>query len=302
MICLDLAWEAPCEATGEEDMPAFPKKWFFYLACFLVSIQPCDADTARPLQLGVLPNVSPRLLVANYQPLRQHLEHHFQRLVDIVTAPDFATFLQRTQHGEYDMVVTAAHYACLAMSEAGYTPLVMYQPDIRGLLVTAQAHPLREPAALRGTVLALANPLSLVAVRSMQWLQEQGLQPEVDFRIVRAANEDSLGRMLLNGESRAAILSSGEFQQIPQESREQLAIFQVIAEVPGFIILAHPRWQAAEASRLQNSLLQFAASAVGKQFLAKMGFTALQAIAPEELQPFESLAAAARQQMESVKE
>ena len=52
------------------------------------------------LALGVVPNVSPRVLAAQYQPLREHLAGALRREVQLVTAPDFASFDQRCRDGQ----------------------------------------------------------------------------------------------------------------------------------------------------------------------------------------------------------
>ena len=108
------------------------------------------AELVAPLQLGVVPNVSARVIMANYQPLRQFLERELKRPVEVVTAPDFKTFFQRTQNGEYDVVVTAANLARLAQTEGGYSPLGSYQPAISGLLVMSRERPVKSIQELRG--------------------------------------------------------------------------------------------------------------------------------------------------------
>ena len=67
---------------------------------------------------------------------------------------------------------------------------------------------------MRGKTLAVANPQSLVVLRGLQWLREQGLQEGRDFKISRAGNDDSLGTLIRSGEAPMAMMSMGEFRQI----------------------------------------------------------------------------------------
>ena len=124
-------------------------------------------EPGKPLQIGVLPNLSARVILQHYQPMRQYLERGLKRPVEILTAPDFKTFHERTLKGEYDMVATAAHFARLAQVDAGHVALVSYQPSIKGLLITLRDRPLKAVEELRGSKLAFANPQSLVALRGL---------------------------------------------------------------------------------------------------------------------------------------
>jgi phosphonate transport system substrate-binding protein len=60
-----------------------------------------------------LPNISARVLLAQYQPMREYLARAMRRPVQVSTAPNWNAFHQRTLGLEYDVVVTAAHLAQL---------------------------------------------------------------------------------------------------------------------------------------------------------------------------------------------
>jgi len=257
-----------------------------------------QSTEARPaLQLGVLPNVSARAIITNYQPIRVLLERELARPVEVVTAPDFKTFFDRTQAGTYDLVITAAHFARLAQTDAGYLPIGTYQPNIRGLLVMAKERPVKSIDELRGRTLAMANPQSLVAMRGMHWLRERGLNAGADFQPVKAANEDSLGQMVLRGETVLAMLSSVEYRQVPEAHRNGLEIFATFAEVPSFVWLAHRRTARAEVALLRTRLVTLAATEEGKKFFAATGIQGWREIAEAELAALEPQMAETRRLM-----
>ena len=83
-----------------------------------------------PLEIGVLPNISARALMAQYQPMREFLERELKRSVQVSTAPNWVAFHQRTMADEYDIVITASHVARLAQVERRYIPILVYVPDI----------------------------------------------------------------------------------------------------------------------------------------------------------------------------
>ncbi|MFM2052769.1 MAG: hypothetical protein RL456_806 [Pseudomonadota bacterium] len=235
-----------------------------------------QAAGAAQLEIGVLPNVSARVLMNQYQPLRTFLGRELGRPVQVSTAPGWTAFHQATMALEYDLVVTAAHLARLAQVERGLVPLVSFLPPIKGLLAVPVERPLQRVQDLAGRTLALSNPQSLVTFRGMQWLVGQGLQRERDFRVVGTPTDDSVGNVVLRGDAAAAMLSGGEFRAIPEALRERLQILSTFAEVPGFVAMASPRLPAADAQALRALLLRFAEGTdEGRQFRERTGFTAM---------------------------
>lgn len=248
------------------------------------------AQERAALEIGLLPNISARVLLAQYQPMREFLERETRRVVQFSTAPNWAAFQQRTNAAGYDLIVTAAHLGRLAQLDHGWQPLLGYVPDIRALLVVPVAKPLRSVAELRGQVLVLSNPQSLVTMRGMQWLAEQSLQRERDFTTIRTPTDDSVGNVLVRGDAAAAMLSGGEFRAIPEAVRNQLQVLASFAEVPGFVVMASPRLPAADARALRELLLRFSQrSEEGQAFFKATGFSALRELPAglmESLDPY----------------
>src|SRR5262245_30426824 len=236
------------------------------------------------LSIGVLPNLSARVILMNYEPLREYFEAELQRRVEIVTAPDFRTFSERTLRGEYDMVVTAANVGRVAQLDARWEPLAIFDPPVTGVLIAAAENRDARPDQLRGKSLALANPQSLVALRGLAWLREQGLQQGKDYRVVSAANDDSLGAVIRSGDAPLAIRSLGEFRAKPESMRQTLRIVTEFAQVPGFLVIANPALGPSERERLQTLLLAFPRTDSGKRFLSLTGVANIRAVTPQELQ------------------
>ena len=234
------------------------------------------AEETAPLEIGVLPNISARVLLTQYQPLRGYLEREMHRQVQVSTAPDWTTFHRRTAALEYDIVVTAAHVARLEQVEHGYVPLLAISPNIKGLIVSAKTRPLANIAALQGQTLVLSNPQSLVTFRGIQWLAENGLRAGTDFKTINTPTDDSVGNVVARGDAVAAMLSGGEYRTIPEAIQSQLQLLTAFAEVPGFIVLANPRMAAADRQAIKETLQRFASGTdEGKTFFQLTGFVAL---------------------------
>lgn len=243
-------------------------------ACFLP--RTVWSQDSSGLEIGILPNISARVLLAQYQPMRTFLAQTLGRPVQLSTAPSWNAFHERTLAFDYDLVITASHVARVAQLERGFVPLLVYEPPIKGMIVCARARPLKNIADLNGQTLALSNPKSLVTLRGFQWLAEQGLARGRSFKTINTPTDDSVGNVVIHGDAVAAMLSGGEYRAIPEPVKEQLQVVTTFAEVPGFVVLASPRLAPDLVHSIRQELLRFSnGSPEGKAFFAATGFTAL---------------------------
>ena len=238
--------------------------------------------------IGVLPNVSARVILNNYQPMRAYFERELKRKVEIATAADFRAFSAATLRGDYQMVVTAANVGRVAQIDGKWEPLAIYEPLIPGLLVAGANNDNTAVSQLKGKSLALANPQSLVALRGLQWLREQGQQEGRDFKIVLAGNDDSLGAMIRAGDAPMAMMSMGEFRQIGEETRKGLKIVTEFAKVPGFLVMSNPRLSGPERQQAKTLILQFPKTDEGKQFFSLSGIANIRDVSTAELLPMDA--------------
>lgn len=243
-------------------------------ACAVALVQAARAWGSR-LELGIVPHLSARALLALYRPLRESLQQQLRLEVQLSTAASWTTFQQRTLANDYHCVVTAANLARLMQLDAGWLPLARFSPDMRALLVAARQRPLAQRADLRGGCLALANPQSLVAVRGLQWLADQGLQQGRDFQVVAVPQDDSVGALVSRGDCVAALLSGGELLATPEATRQQLVIVRHVADVPGFVVIASPRLTGPEQATLAQAWLAVPGSDEGRAFFAASGFAGI---------------------------
>ena len=255
-----------------------------------VSAQPAGA----PFTIGVMPNLSARVILTNYQPMRAYFERELKRPVEIFTAGDLRSFSQQTQRGDFSLAVTAANLGRLAQLDAKWEPLAIYEPQISGVIVALANNSDSSMSQLRGKALAVANPPSLVAVGGLHWLGVQGLQLGADFKTVVTPNDDSLGAVLLSGEAPLAVMSMGEFRARPEALRNTLRVVTEFAKVPGFLVMANPALPAAERQRLKALLLAFGQSEEGRRFQALAGVTLIREVTEAELKSLDNVTEATR--------
>lgn len=237
------------------------------------------AATARAddtLVIGVLPNIGAAALTAQYDRLKRYLERRESRKVQIVVPANFKAFFDATMNGEYDLAVAAPHFARVAQLDRKLVPLVSYEPRINALLIAPAESTISGPRDLRERAVGFANPQSLVAMYGQQWLKQAGLEPGRDYEVKPARTDLGVGRMLLTGDAVAAILSNGEFRALPPEESVRMKVVEVIARIPNFVIMAHPRIDRERLARLGSDFKSFLADKdEGEPFAKATGFTAI---------------------------
>ena len=253
------------------------------LACLLAVFPLRLVAQETPLVVGILPTLSPRVLLSNYQPIRSYLEKTLRRPVEMVTAKDFSTFSKSTARGDYDIVVTAAHLARLAEVESGYLPLVTYKAPNRAMLLTSSKAPLHNIQNLRGHTVATLDRSALITSQTLIWLKEQGLQEPEDFKLIETSSHNSAAYSVLSGESVLAITSPGGWRMMPANIKDRLKLLTSLPPLPSMMWLAHRRL-IKEAPNLRSVLLDFSPDLPeGKQFFDASGYQGMREITPQEM-------------------
>ncbi len=212
------------------------------------------------LVIGVLPFIGTGALQAQYEYLKTYLNRVAgEKDVRIVVPANFKAFFASTMKGEFDIAVSAPHFARVAQIDKVMTPLVIYEPRIKALFVAPADAAVAGAADVRGKSVAFANPQSLVAMYGQQWLRQQSLELGKDYEAKGARTDMGVGRMLLAGDAVAAIMSNGELRSLPPEESERLKIIDTVTTIPNFVVLAHPRLERERVSRLKVSLKAFLA-------------------------------------------
>ncbi len=228
---------------------------------------------ARPLEVGVVPYISARALIASYEPMRVYLEQSLGRPVKIYTAAGFKPYFESAQRGDFDLVITAAHFARLLQKEQKFTPLVRYSAGGRGLIMTALNSPIKSLQDLRGKTIALPDQLSLASIVCMTHLRDNGLQAGTDFSLLEVPSFASAILAVQKGDAAAAVSAPGALMQMPRELRESVKPVVDTGEYINLIFLTHPRLGRKTSDSLSRALLKFGNETnEGKQFFSSTGF------------------------------
>lgn len=137
----------------------------------------------------------------------------------------------------------------------------MLRPSIltRPVLVVDAHSDLKGLKDMRGAMLALPDPLSIVAMQGVQMLREAGLNPERDVHIKHTANHAAAVNHVISGEAAAVIVSDRALLQMPKPKRQAVRVLQTwdAGAVPGVVYLAGPQVPRERVERLQQAILEF---------------------------------------------
>lgn len=248
------------------------------------------AERLKPLEIGVFPNLSARVVVTMYQPLRDFLEKDLGRPVEVYTAPDFRTFVERTQNGGYDVVITAPHLARLAQIETGYIPLANYTDPLRGLVVVPKRAPIAGLEDLRGKTVAVPDRLAVVSMVGVHLLRDHGLSPETGLHLAYAKSHVNAALSVLRGEADAAVVGSAPFAQLPKEVRDGLRVLAYTEPIPSQFYLASPRLPPQVVADIGRALMGFAATPEGRRFMETNRFGGLKPTSEGDLKKMDPYA------------
>ena len=258
-------------------------KAFFHLTMMMALgapfATPAQAQTdMQGLVIGAVPNMSARLVIAQYQPVRDYFQRMLKQSVEIATSTDLPGFSRETLKGNYSMVFTPANLGRVAQVDGGWSLLACLEPGIPAVLVGMANNLNSNPSQLSGKVLATTNPSSLVVQAGINWLKERNLEVGRDYKLATFPNDDSLFAVLRSGEAPFAMMSKGEFQAKSEPMRQLTRIVTEMEIVSGFWILTNPKMPVAQRQRLNELLLAFPNSEEGKLFFASPGRSGLGAV------------------------
>lgn len=235
------------------------------LCALLLMGQYAQADEP-PLNFGIFPYLSHQQLIANYTPLREYLQQASAQKLTIVTAPDYPDFRDRTRAGEYDIILTAPHFARLAEIESGFKRIAITRYRVHGVILVAKDSPARQLSDLSGKSLSIPPAASIIHMLVMELFRNNGLEPGRDFTLHVQENMQNSLAASLRGDSDASAVGFAPWNGY--EQKDQLRVIAKTAEVPGLVIMSHPRVPKAVIASLRKALFAFGDTAEGKAYFA----------------------------------
>ncbi|MFA9462013.1 phosphate/phosphite/phosphonate ABC transporter substrate-binding protein [Thiohalorhabdus methylotrophus] len=211
-----------------------------FLVLLLIQARPGWAmETPRgPLVFGVLPYAAPGALFKRFAPLRNHLNDRLTTRVELETARNFATFIERTDEGQYGMVLTAPHLALAAEARGPYEIGARTTGAMRAVVVIPSVAGAKRVETLPCATIA-TPPETAIATLMGRDLLLRRLPPEGELPTFRVQpTHASVVHAVLDGDACAGVLSG----RIWRQYRHRGAPLRPLAwskRVPGPAVLLH---------------------------------------------------------------
>lgn len=263
--------------------------WLGFLLLFLAPLAAFAEDAPKTVTLGVFPYVTPVQLVKFHNPLRIYLEATIGRPVNLVTAPSFAEFVQRTRQGAYDYVFTAPHLGRLAEYRDGYHPLIKTGHEVKGIYLVAKESPIQSLSDIKGKSIMMVGEAAIISQLAVQQLRDLGLQDGVNMEIRRTRTHNNAMYAAVRGDADVSLTGILLYKKIQLQDRDKVRVIGETPGVPGFIFLAGKGIPEVERDKVRQALLRFGDTPEGVDYFKPTGFKALLPIDAAEmasLQPY----------------
>jgi phosphonate transport system substrate-binding protein len=227
---------------------------------------PAAAVRGEELVFGVYPYLTPTQIIEQFTPLKEHIGKTLERPVAMVSAPDFATFIERTRQGQYDVIFTAPHMGRLAEKRDGYSRVARTGYQIVVVVVARRDGPIRSLDDLYARSIAIGSRSSMTYQVVAEALKKRRLRLGQDVRLVETASFSNVLQAVMRGEAAAGATGTLLWEVATDEQREALRVVFQADPVPGFLVMAHPRLGEAAIRRLRQALPAFGATPAGASY------------------------------------
>ncbi len=248
--------------------------WITLFSCGVPNAALAESRQDDPdhLTFGFLPIVSPERLVRRFAPLAAYLSRALGMEIRMETAPDFFTFVQRTQNERrYDILFTAPHLYYLAHKERGYRAVARVDsPGMQAVIVAPRSLGITSLDDLKGRRLATTDPLALATVLVRARLEEAGIDSDNDLIRIPTPSHNASLLSTYQGATDAAALILPLFQRARPEIRDSMVILAKTRMVPHMPISVAPWVDDALADRIGQTLITLNASAEGRALLSHL--------------------------------
>ena len=256
---------------------SFSGSVFFLLLLLGGSCSHAEDSQTRPLTFGYFPIISTVALYKRFSPLRDYLSVHLERPVTLHTAKDFPTFVKRTDAREYDILVTAPHFAVRAADSGKYRIRATLVSDVQQLVIVRKNSKFKHVSELAGKRIATPPRRALMTMMGVEYLKKAGLTGEKTPQYQPFVSHNAANEALLAGQVDAAIASTNIVKKAIAHGAE-LRIISRGLKLPNMATLVATDMDAQIGDQIVNILVDMVNSAEGKQTLKKISFPGYRAV------------------------
>ena len=227
-----------------------------FICTMQVTIASAHEKGHNSIKFGVFPYKSPRTIVKLFAPIAKRLETALDVKVQLVTAPDYKTFVARGKQGEYDLA-----FPCVScffeIQDAGYTVIAKGKPSFYGGTVVRKDSGIDSMAQLKGQKIASIGRHSFAGhLFILEQLHEKGVDPIHDVKFQFLGKLDTIIFGVINkkyaaGTVRLDALKSPIFKDIQHD----LKFISQSSAIPQFPFVVKKDLPTAQVTKIRAILV-----------------------------------------------
>lgn len=242
-------------------------KMLLYLV-MLLSLHSYSFAEDMSLRFGLFPYVNPAKLIEHHKSFVEHLEMATGRKIQLLTSPDYKTFLQRTRDNEFDIILTAPHFGRLAEVESAYQRIAMTTHMVQGIFLVNSNSRIKNLTGLKEKRITIAAPTSIIyRLAEHQLRDDHGLVNGKNIEIVTTGTHNNSMYAVIKGESEAAVTGIKLFQGLQKKSGPIVRKIGKTKPIPGFMLLANKNVPKPLVLKLRKSALSFSSLQKGEKYI-----------------------------------
>lgn len=251
----------------------------------LLLTTPCFAALGpdKALTFGFLPSRSPVTLIKHYTPLREYLSGRLKRTIHLETATNYSSFLQYVRQRRYDFVLTAPHFALLAIDSGKYTAPLTYTKSLMADILIPRDSPLRQLKQLEGKRISLPPEKAIISMAAKHFLAQQGLTGPKAPRYVISKSHNASVYAMLAGDTDAAVASINVTRKFLRKGA-RIKKLATTGALPGMALLVARDLPKQLKANFTKSLILMDKTPAGRAALKKMGYAGYRLARPNEFE------------------
>ncbi len=214
-----------------------------------------QSNKSDVLQLGILPYLSTKALIKQWQDFAEQLGKQLQKKIIIKTAPSYAQFITRTAQYRYDLIMSAPHFAVLAQIESNYTIIAGFDNRLSGAIFVLNKSPYKSIQDLRGQTLTTPDQLAAITILAELTIQQAGLNLYREITIKNTPSHNNAVLSVIKRQSTAGVAVKSLYLKTNKKLNKTLRLLTSTAEIPHTMFIVSPKISTNSANAIKNIFL-----------------------------------------------
>ncbi len=233
------------------------------------ALQKAIAKPSDEYVFTAAPDRSTTIAHQTYGPIVDYLSQVTGKRIVYRHSPDWRTYQQAMQQGEYDLVFDGSHFVSWRISRLEHEPLVkVAQKDIFVVLASRHDHHLKLLQDLAGRSVCGHAPPHYATLQVYHEFDNPARQPV----LIREQSWQAIYQAMVTGKCDGAIMSLEAYHQVDPDNRHARIVFKSKA-ILGQTLTAGPRLSPEDKAAITRALLSPEGRNVTKRLRQQFGTT-----------------------------